>query len=133
MDLKKLVWNVICENINAQKMEIYNVFEHGGFMRDVQRLLAECETRAEFSERLLRSVKYYFWAKSQFEVLIRPLIEGRTDIEKKIDPAWQLMNNWDIFVDYVWSAKPQINKPRIRPKGNENEQNRDNIPNRRVC
>ena len=31
----------------------------------------------------------------------------------KIDVYWQIMNNWDIFLDYVWSAKPA---PRIRKK-----------------
>ena len=132
-DLKKPVWNVIREDINAQRIGIFNVFEHSCFMRDVQILLRNCGTKAEFSDRLLKTVKYYFWGKSQFEVLVHPLIECGTDIGRKIDPAWQLMNNWDIFVDYVWRTMPHKNNQRNSATGNDNESYRAVLPDRRIC
>ena len=41
---------------------------------------------------------YYFWSKCEWEVLISPWVGGN-DEEIKVDVAWQIMNNWDVFVD----------------------------------
>ena len=103
--MKKLVWNVIVEDSNCREITIYNVFDHSGFITDLQHLFQDCKTKAEFAEKLRRSVKYYFWSKSQWEVIIRPLCEGRNPFEKKIDVAWQMLNNWEVFLDYVWNAR----------------------------
>lgn len=102
--MKKLVWNVIVEDSNSREITIYNVFDHGGFITDIQHHFRKCKTKAEFAEKLRRSVKYYFRSKSQWEVIIRPLFEGQKPFEKKIDVSWQILNNWDVFLDYVWNA-----------------------------
>ena len=98
-------WFVIRDNINTRRIETFNVFDHGGFRDDVISYLKKCETREEFAENLRRSLFYYFWCKSEWEVVVSPLIGGRDAKDLKIDVYWQVMNNWDIFVDYVWRHK----------------------------
>lgn len=46
-------------------------------------------------------MKYYFWSKCEWEIIICPWVGKADDI--KIDVYDQLMLNWDKFVDYVWS------------------------------
>lgn len=49
---------------------------------------------------------YYFWSKSQYEVLILPWVGKADDI--KIDIYDQVMMNWDKFSEYVWTNKEKI-------------------------
>lgn len=102
-----LVWKVIYEDVSRNCIDTFNVFDHWRFEEDVQKFLRECDTRESFAERLKRSVMYYFWSKSEWEVYVMPLHEGRKPYQRKIDVAWQLLNNWDAFIDYVRNAKPQ--------------------------
>lgn len=101
----KLVWNVIYHDLNAQKILPYNIFRHQGFLKDVQELLKKCEDKTVFASGLHRSLMYYFWCKSEWEIIIGPWAGNKTTEEIKVDVCWQIMNNWDHFVDYVWCAK----------------------------
>jgi hypothetical protein len=124
-----LNWNVFRYNINAKKIEPYNVFTHGSFLKDVLNLPKD---KYEFKEQLRRHVQYYFWSKCEMEVVItswpvyinhdeykRIEQEGleRTSQSKpiyclniaptvgsKIDIYEQLMLNWDMFVEYTWNT-----------------------------
>ena len=127
-------WNVFCENVNARKIEMYNIFQHGRFAEDVAKLLKEDISKEKFSEKLKRTLGYYFRAKCEWETVItswpvridkeeldRLNTEyeesnrkyGRypyslctdPDIGKKIDVYDQVVLNWDVFVDYVWKGK----------------------------
>lgn len=51
---------------------------------------------------------YYFWSKCEWEVLISPWVGGNDDEEIKVDVAWQIMNNWDVFVDYTWNNRKKL-------------------------
>lgn len=110
--MKQLVWNVIYHNLNGQRIETFNVFKHGGFVADVEKALKRCATKEEFAEPLRRSLSYYYRSKTEWEVIITPWCGGRDTRDIKIDVYWQIMNNWEIFLEYVWSAKP---KRRQRP------------------
>ena len=104
-------WNVYYYNINRRKIEMYNIFEHGGFVGYVKRHLRGCEDKDEFEEKLHSELHYYFWAKAEWEVIISPWVDG--DREKdavKIDVYSQVMSNWDIFIDYVWNNKKELLK-----------------------
>lgn len=39
----------------------------------------------------------------EWEVVIGPWCGDRGTKEIKVDVYMQVMNNWDIFVDYVWN------------------------------
>ena len=129
-----LVWNVIYENTTGRRIETFNVFDHGRFVDDIMKHFKTCETKEEFADRLRRSVMYYFWCKCEWEVLVLPLCEGRNPIERKIDAAWQILNNWDVFLDYVWNAKPQESRSsKSKNIGDSNERDREDLQDRRIC
>lgn len=98
-------FKVLVFNINKQKIELYNVFNHYHFNRQVEILLnlKENLTREEFSKMLREQAMYYFWSKAEWEVLVTPWC-GCRDTEKstiKIDVYDQLIANWEVFIDYV--------------------------------
>jgi hypothetical protein len=113
----KLIWNVIYYNSNASKITTYNVFDHSYFTEDVKKHLKSCETKEDFAKKLHGSLMYYFWSKCEWEILIMPWGGGSRTVEQKVDVAWQVENNWELFVDYIWSQKPQRKKTTGRNAG----------------
>jgi len=98
--MKNLVWNVYYHNWNKDKLEQFNIFEHGRFREDIEKICIEFkrseQSQAElplqiekFAERLRRELSYYFWAKCEWEVVITKKDDrvimtpwvGRTEIE----------------------------------------------------
>lgn len=103
--MKELDWQVIYYDINARKIDTFNVFSHGSFASEIEKELNKSETKEEFAEKLRRSLQYYFWTKCEWEILISPWASGHADEAIKVDVYWQVMNNWQLFLDHVWSAK----------------------------
>lgn len=99
-------WNVYYHDSNAKKITKWNIFKHGSFRKETYDLLKSDLNKEEFIEQLKRSLMYYFWSKSGYEVLILPWIGEAEDI--KIDIYDQIMMNWDKFVNYVWSNKEAV-------------------------
>lgn len=100
----KLKWNVYKYNCNKKKIEEFNIFNHGCFNEDVQTLLRPGFSKDYFEHRLKALLQYYFWSKSEYEILISPWI-GDENASQKIDIYNQILINWDKFVDYVWSFR----------------------------
>ena len=107
---KELVWNVIYHDFNKKQIGIFNVFNHIGFEDDVRKHFKKCATKEDFAEQLRRSLFYFFSGKAEWEIVIQPWCGGKSTPDKKVDVYWQIMNNWDIFLDYVWSARPHQGK-----------------------
>lgn len=128
-----MIWNVYRENANTKKIEVYNIFDHASFKRDVQEAYTTCKTQKEFVEKLKRTLMYYFWSKCEWEVIItdwpthvsvaevermsaeiakyeadyghKPYSTGvNLKVAEKIDVYNQVMLNWEAFVNYVWFA-----------------------------
>ena len=129
-----MIWNVYWEDFNNRAIVKYNIFNHGGFAQDVNKLLKEDTTKDEFTEQLKRSLRYYFQGKSEYEVVITswPVYINRAELDRlnteyqeynnkwghypyniniipnvgeKIDIYSQVMMNFDIFVDMIWREK----------------------------
>lgn len=98
-------WNVYRFNINRQKIEVFNIFEHCSFTKYVKEALLKYEKNIDrFTEQLKSELMYYFWGKSEYEVIITCWVGGdREKVNQKIDIYDQVMMNWDKFVDYVWN------------------------------
>lgn len=94
-------WNVYYHDFNHQKIVTYNVFNHGSFNKEINQLSQKNFDKSEFKEQLKIIAMYYFWSKTEWEVIISPWV-GKGD-DEKIDVYDQLKLNWDKFVDYVWS------------------------------
>ena len=128
-----MVWNVYRENFNHRAIVEYNIFDHGGFAQDVNKLLKEDISKDEFAEQLKRSLMYWFWCKSEHEVVISswPVYIDKTELDKlnteyeeynnkwshypykinvapevgkKVSVYDQVMMNWEPFVEYVWNT-----------------------------
>lgn len=102
---EKLIWNVFYYNPNSKRIEEINIF-YGRFLQDVNFILKNCSTREEFDSELKSELQYYYWCRSEHEVLIKPWI-GDDSVERKIDIYTQVLLNWQQFSDYVWSFKKQ--------------------------
>ena len=98
-------WYVYYHDFNAGKIIKWNIFKHGTFRKETYDLLKSDLIKEDFVEQLKRSLMYYFWSKSEYEVLILPWV-GRAD-DIKIDIYDQVMMNFDIFADYVWSFRKE--------------------------
>lgn len=96
-----LEWNVFYYDFNAKEIKVSNVFNHGRYKADIENLLHKCTDMEEFSDKLKSVTKYYFWCKCEWETVIYPWV-GDEKAAKKIDVFWQLKNNWNRFVGYVW-------------------------------
>ena len=96
-------WNVFYHDVNKQEIRAFNIFKHSTFNNYVEKHLKECIDKEEFAKKLKSELMYYFWSKSEYEIIISPWCGGRDTKDIKVDIYTQVMNNWDIFLDYVWS------------------------------
>lgn len=103
-DKADLKWNVYKRNMNTNKIEIFNIFDHYNFNKSVKDLLKVCKTKNEFTALLKKELMYYFWSKFEYEITINSF-PPKENNEIKIDIYSQIMNNYNIFVDYIWSKK----------------------------
>lgn len=103
MEVIFIEWYVLYSDSNARKIVKWNIFKHGTFKREVDKLLKENLTKDDFSEKLRRLLMYYMWSKSEYEIIVSPWVGRAEDI--KIDIYSQVHMNWNRFVDYVWSFR----------------------------
>lgn len=68
--MAKLVWNVYYHDFNANKIEAYNIFNHGKLVEYIKKHKKKCETKEEFAEKLRRELFYYFGSKCEWETIV---------------------------------------------------------------
>lgn len=104
-----LTWNVYISNFNTREIEIYNIFKHGSFLEDCQKNYKKNkENKEEFLENLKKDLKYYYWSKCEWEILLYPWVSKDNDKGLKIDVYDQIKMNWEQFCDYVWNNKDEF-------------------------
>ena len=94
-------WYVYRFNINSKIIEEFNIFKHGGFREDFEKLREQKLDAEQFAERLDRILMYYFWCKYEHEVLIGELTDSSSQTVQKVDIYSQVKMNWSQFLDYV--------------------------------
>ena len=95
--MKKPEFNVMTENINTDKIEIYNVFNHDLFHADCEKAWQEYlidHNIESFKKSVKSSLVHYFWAKCEWEC--------GWNTEEKLEVYDQVMMNWGIFINYLW-------------------------------
>ena len=100
-------WYVIIENVNAKKIEKYNVFNHASFLNDCDKAWKDNHKDhengfAKFEESVRRSLMYYFWSKCEWEILVYGFPYYEKFRPKKIDAYDQVTMNWNNFINYLW-------------------------------
>jgi len=98
-------WNVFRINLTRDEVEVFDIFNHTRFKNDVEEALRNSKTKEEFSEPLRKELMYYYWSKFEYEMVISPLINRTGSCSTKVDIYTQVMNNFDVFLDYIWSFK----------------------------
>ena len=101
---KKLEWKVFTFDFNRDELEIFNVFDHGSFMEDLNKNFKKNKNDFDaFAKQLDVDLHYYFWSKAEWELIMSPLI-SRKATETKIDVYDQISLNKDAFINYTWKT-----------------------------
>jgi len=109
--MTKMKWNVFRYNINKKEIEQFDIFCHVRFKENVENLLKEHNDKEKFAEELKKELRYYYWCKCEYEIILSswPPSKDREE-EVKVDIFDQVMLNFSIFIDYVWSFKKPSKK-----------------------
>lgn len=95
-------WYVYYHDFNRNKIIKRNIFNNS-LRKEIEKIKIDSNSKEEFSEKLDSKMKYYFWSRCEYEVVVTGLF---VDTDKvKIDIYDQLRMNWHAFVDYVWSFR----------------------------
>lgn len=104
-------WFVYCEDVNRRVIEPYNIFRHGGFLGDCRKEIEKHrDDKRGFSIEVQRWLKYYFWAKCEWEIILSSWPKDDRAKKEKIDVYDQVMLNFDVFIDYLWQHRDLLNK-----------------------
>lgn len=100
----ELTWIVFIEDINTRKIEHYNVFDHGRFMKDLvdikKRIGKDEGFFPQFAAEVKSSLMYYFWSKCEWEVVITswpPYVNGK-EIDRLADEKTNCLIDYGRFV-----------------------------------
>lgn len=70
-------WYVYIYDLNKNKIIQFNVLDCWRFEEDVANNLNKYKDKNEFAEQLRRDALYYFWSKSEWELIITLTEDGR--------------------------------------------------------
>lgn len=102
--MRPMHWVVYIDNINTKRIETFDVFKHHGFAEDVRKAYKRHKDDFDaFSEDVRRSLAYYFWSRCEWEVILSAWPPTNRISQRKIDVYEQVRNNWDVFIEYVWT------------------------------
>lgn len=101
-----LVWNVYNQNFNAREIEVINLFDKfdiDDFIKLFKKRYKnkEQQTIENFKSELKNQLMYRFWSRCEWEVIITAWPPD-DKVSIKVDVYEQIMNNFDVFCDYVW-------------------------------
>ena len=116
-------WVVYNFNINAQKIETYNVFKHGSFREEAEEAATKYKTKEEFAKQLKRELRYYFWSKAEHELVIEidednhiflnPWVGCREPEKVRIDVTDDASFDWRGFAEKHTERQIYGNKAKI--------------------
>lgn len=102
--MRDMHWFVYVDDFNMKRIVEYNIFEHHSFAGDVGKAYKKHRTDFEaFNEAVRKSLAYYFWSKCEWEVIVGAWVARDRVPERKVDVYEQVMLNWDVFIEYVWT------------------------------
>ena len=107
-----LSWFVWIENVNARRIEHFNIFLHGGFLSECREAAQKYgDDRERFEDAVDKSMRYYYWCKCEWEIVLDSW-PPRADhaYARKVDVFTQVMLNEDHFMDYIWEHREELAK-----------------------
>lgn len=108
----KLVWNVLYIEPNSKLVKKYNIFNddfRDNLLKEVKKgKITSYDTLWEYVDRWAH---YYYWSKTECEMLVGDLFSKSTDEMHKIDMYDQIEMNMTNIIDYlVNTLKLDFNK-----------------------
>lgn len=104
-----LTWNVLIEDANKKCIVIYNVFSHGGFLKDCREAVRKADgDRVVFEEMIQHDLQYYFWSRCEWEIILTAWPPHSDFDGAKVDVYDQVMLNWNPFIDYLWTNRKEL-------------------------
>lgn len=104
-----LAWNVLIEDANKKCIAIYNIFNHGGFLKDCREAVRQADgDRMVFEKLIQNDLQYYFWARSEWEIILSAWPPHSDFDGAKIDVYDQIILNWTQFIDYLWAYRKEL-------------------------
>lgn len=102
--MREMHWRVIYEDFNERKITDFDIFEHYRFAEDVKKAYKKYHNDYDsFCENVRKSLAYWFWSKTEWEVIVSAWPPWNSVPERKVDVYEQVMLNWDVFIEYVWN------------------------------
>lgn len=102
--MRPMHWNVIHYDFNGRKIDVFDIFGHGGFSKDVAYAYKKHKNDFDaFADKVRGALFYRFCSKCEWEVTIGAWPPSDRVPERKVDVYWQVMLNWPVFIDYVWT------------------------------
>ena len=123
MVYENLKYYVFCESNGT--VENYNIFRHHTFVEGIKKIKKEKLTKEAFAEKVDNLLRYCFWARCEYEIVITSwptFIEKNEafrisdefakrdhyrevvnlDVGEKVDIYTQVKLNFDLFLNYLW-------------------------------
>ena len=64
-------------DINAHKIEVFNIFNHGGFAKYFGKHIRTIKDKAEFAEAVRKELFYYYGSKAEWELVVKLTEDNR--------------------------------------------------------
>ena len=104
-----LMWNVYAYNAQARCVITYNILAHDEFLNAIRSCATQYPNNKKmFADDVRLALAYYFWGKQDWEITMIARDTGVKCYGNILDVYDQVMANWDVFIDYVWSHKNEI-------------------------
>lgn len=116
-----LEWYVYNYDSNKNKIEPFNIFRHWKLCEDIENARKKYKVRDEFIEQVRKELVYYFWSKSEYELIIQleenrvfllPWCGCRNSEEVAKDVTYE-NPEWEHFAEYHISRQIYGNKAKI--------------------
>lgn len=102
--MREMHWYVFVEDFNGRKIADYDIFRHWSFAEDVRKAYKKHKNDFDaFSEKVRGLLFYYFCSKCEWEIILSAWPPSDRIPDKKVDVYEQVMMNWDVFIECVWT------------------------------
>ena len=107
-----LEWYVYVSDFNSRTFKEYNVFNHWRFMEDLKKIARKYRDRErdQFENEMAGWLKYYYWSKAEWEIILEHWPQLGEKYQEKIDVWDQIHMNWPQFCDYVWAHRAELRR-----------------------
>ena len=106
-----LTWNVYIGDFSTRQIKKHNVFNHWGFLDDCKKAARKyAKDRESFEKAIKSSLMYWYWSKTEWEILIHQWPSRNGDPDLKVDVYDQVEQNWQHFADYVWDHAIELRR-----------------------